>query len=63
MPETYTNPEKVKALRRECKYRKSVYQRLVEQEKMSPADATYQLEIMRAILHDYEEAIEPSLFG
>lgn len=47
--------EKVATLRREVGMRESVYPRLVEQRKMRQVTADRGIEVMKAILDDYEQ--------
>ncbi len=47
--------EKIACLKREIGYRERVYAGLVARNLMSPEHSARELEIMRAILRDYEE--------
>lgn len=57
---TYTRDEKLREARRELRQRRRVYPRLVQQGKLTRADADRQIAIMEAIAADYEQ---PTLFA
>ena len=50
---TFTNFQKLNCAVRELAYRQRVYSRLVERGKMSKADMTREIELMRDIADDY----------
>ena len=50
----FTNAEKAKEAKREIGQRKRVYQRLVENRQMSPADMQRKIEIMEEIASEYD---------
>lgn len=51
-----STPDKIACLKREIKYRARVYPRLIADRRMSQDTADREIEIMRAILNDYELA-------
>ena len=51
---TFTRADKVDVLRRELALRRTVYPRQVERRKMTCAQAAWEIEVMEAILRDYE---------
>lgn len=52
---SYTNEEKLEAIRREIKQRERVYPRLIEAKKISKEFAERQIQIMQSIASDYEK--------
>lgn len=53
-PRKYSNKEKADEIRRELGYRRHVYRRFVNAKRMSQQEATTRIEIMEAILADYQ---------
>jgi hypothetical protein len=51
-----TTRHKIGALRREVAMRKRVYPRIVATKLMQQATADYEIEVMQAILDDYERS-------
>lgn len=50
----FSAEDKLAEVRREIRYRERVYPRLIQAERLSPAQADRQLDIMRAIESDLE---------
>ena len=50
----YENAQKTRAIRRELALRERVYAKRVAQGIMNQKEAEYEIDIMRAILKDYE---------
>lgn len=55
---TITNADKLRELKREGHQRSRVYPRLIEQGRLTPEQAGRQNDILRAIILDYEAAVE-----
>ncbi len=51
----FTNLEKAQAAEREVKYRKRVYNSLIQRGKMTVTNASYEIAVMNAIAQDYRE--------
>lgn len=58
MTEIITNETKLAAVKREIRYRKHVYPRLIEQGKITDGHANSQIAIFEAIEADYARAVE-----
>jgi hypothetical protein len=58
-----TNHDKYECARRELAMRQRVYPKWVESGRMSQATADHEIACMKAIVEDYKEKAEPSLFG
>lgn len=54
----FSNAEKLAAIERELRYRMRVYAKRVTEGKMTKALSDYQIEIMIAIMIDYQELAE-----
>jgi hypothetical protein len=57
--ETYPPDIKIRALRREIAMRRSIYPSRVSHGKMTQVEAEFEINIMEAILKDYEKLTEP----
>lgn len=53
---------KLEALKRELRFRRKVYPRLVSEGAMTQDAADRQIEIMQVIADDYERKVQPSLW-
>lgn len=51
---TFTETEKLEAVQRELKWRRKVFPRRVQDGRMAPHEASFQIAIMEAIAADYE---------
>ncbi len=63
---TISLPEQITAIRREIGYRERVYPRWIEQGKMKPQDAEYQIAAMKAALETLRKLFDeqnPELLG
>ena len=56
-PVRFTDEQKADALRREIKFRHSVYERRVADRRMSQQKMDYEIAVFEAILADYEERL------
>jgi hypothetical protein len=54
----YPPEVKIRALKREVAMRQRVYPHQVSHKKMTQVEAEFEIEVMRAILKDYEESIK-----
>lgn len=61
--EKITFRDKEQCARRELDFRKRVYARRVAEGKMKQADADHEIEVMAAILSDYEKAARLEMEG
>lgn len=57
----FTLEEKIEELEREIAFRRTVYRRLVRDNKMSALEAADRIAIMETILEDYKRQNEPEL--
>lgn len=58
-PPPVTKGDKIRCLKREVALRKNAYPRWVDIGRMKQAEADREIEVMLAILHDYEKPPEP----
>ena len=61
MNKKITLNQKIDCLRRELRMRERVYPRQVTAGKMRPTDAALEIEIMTAVLNDYEQLATQSI--
>ena len=60
----FTHADKADVLRRELAMRRTVYPRQVQRGKMTGAQAAWEIEVMEAVLRDYEPpSATADLFG
>ena len=57
MTDIITTTDKLACAKRELAMRNNVYPRWVQQNKMSAGKATHEIDCMRAIVQDYEDAL------
>jgi hypothetical protein len=50
----FSETDKLECVKRELKFRERVYPRLLQQHKMTSAQAVRELDLMRAIVEDYQ---------
>jgi hypothetical protein len=58
MTSPISNAEKLACAKRELQMRENVYPRWIAQNKIKEATARHQLAVMRAIVEDYQQAVD-----